>query len=124
MYGDFMSMKSAARVSAPVGALLVEHPMGLGLEGQDASHGSSLAEPRSNHARPCSTNRSASAGSYVLAIEPQPHRMLDEEALDRALTLAADFIDMKSPYMGGHSRRCAELGELAARASLGSPRRR
>jgi HD-GYP domain-containing protein (c-di-GMP phosphodiesterase class II) len=41
--------------------------------------------------------------------------MLDEEALDRALTLAADFIDMKSPYMGGHSRRCAELATGGAR---------
>ncbi len=51
----------------------------------------------------------------VLALEPRPHRMLDEEALDRALTLAADFIDMKSPYMGGHSRRCAELATGGAR---------
>ena len=51
----------------------------------------------------------------VLALKPQPHRMLDEEALDRALTLAADFIDMKSPYMGGHSRRCAELATGGAR---------
>ena len=32
-----------------------------------------------------------------------------------ALTLAADFIDMKSPYMGGHSRRCAELATGGAR---------
>jgi len=51
----------------------------------------------------------------VLALEPQPHRMLDEAALDRALTLAADFIDMKSPYMGGHSRRCADLATGGAR---------
>ena len=51
----------------------------------------------------------------VLALEPQPHRMLDGEELDQALTVAADFIDMKSPYMGGHSRRCAELAAGAAR---------
>ena len=43
----------------------------------------------------------------VLALEPEPHRMLDGEELDDALTVAADFIDLKSPYMGGHSRRCA-----------------
>ena len=51
----------------------------------------------------------------VLALEPQPHRMLSGEELDDALTVAADFIDLKSPYMGGHSRRCAELAADAAR---------
>ena len=30
-------------------------------------------------------------------------------------TVAADFIDLKSPYMGGHSRRCAQLAADAAR---------
>lgn len=33
----------------------------------------------------------------VLALEPEPHRLLDGEALDGALTVAADFIDLKSP---------------------------
>ena len=56
----------------------------------------------------------------VLALEPEPHRMLEGEALDRALNVAADFIDLKSPYMGGHSRRCAELCAEAARR-LGYP---
>ena len=51
----------------------------------------------------------------VLALEPEPHRMLSGEQLDDALTVAADFIDLKSPYMGGHSRRCAELAADAAR---------
>ena len=51
----------------------------------------------------------------VLALEPEPHRMLAGEELDDALTVAADFIDLKSPYMGGHSRRCAELAADAAR---------
>ncbi len=37
------------------------------------------------------------------------------EELDDALTVAADFIDLKSPYMGGHSRRCAEIAGDAAR---------
>jgi HD-GYP domain-containing protein (c-di-GMP phosphodiesterase class II)/DNA-binding CsgD family transcriptional regulator len=35
--------------------------------------------------------------------------------LDEALTVVADFIDLKSPYMGGHSRRCADLAADAAR---------
>jgi HD-GYP domain-containing protein (c-di-GMP phosphodiesterase class II)/DNA-binding CsgD family transcriptional regulator len=51
----------------------------------------------------------------VLALEPEPHRMLSGEQLDDALTVAADFIDLKSPYMGGHSRRCAEIAGDAAR---------
>jgi HD-GYP domain-containing protein (c-di-GMP phosphodiesterase class II) len=50
----------------------------------------------------------------VLALEPEPHRTLSGEELDEALTVAADFIDLKSPFMGGHSRRCAELAADAA----------
>ena len=51
----------------------------------------------------------------VLAAEPEPHRMLSGAELDEALTVVADFIDLKSPYMGGHSRRCADLAADAAR---------
>ncbi|HZT08385.1 MAG TPA: HD domain-containing phosphohydrolase [Chloroflexota bacterium] len=51
----------------------------------------------------------------VLALEPAPRRFLDGEALDNALLVAADFIDLKSPYMGGHSRGCARLAADAAR---------
>src|SRR4051794_22991548 len=50
----------------------------------------------------------------VLALEPEPHRMLTGADLDDALTVVADFIDLKSPYMGGHSRRCADLAGEAA----------
>jgi HD-GYP domain-containing protein (c-di-GMP phosphodiesterase class II) len=56
----------------------------------------------------------------VLALEPEPRRVLDGEALDDVLAVAADFIDLKSPYMGGHSRRCAQLATDAARV-LGLP---
>jgi hypothetical protein len=45
----------------------------------------------------------------VLDLEPEPHRTLQGAELDDALTVAADFIDLKSPYMAGHSRRCAQL---------------
>jgi len=51
----------------------------------------------------------------VLALEPRPRRMLDDKTLDNALAVAADFIDLKSPFMGGHSRRCADLAADAAR---------
>jgi HD-GYP domain-containing protein (c-di-GMP phosphodiesterase class II) len=56
----------------------------------------------------------------VLDLEPAPRRVLEGEALDAALVVAADFIDLKSPYMGGHSRRCAQLAGDAARV-LGLP---
>ncbi|HXV61411.1 MAG TPA: HD domain-containing phosphohydrolase [Vicinamibacteria bacterium] len=51
----------------------------------------------------------------VLELEPTPRRRLDGTELDDALTVAADFIDLKSPYMAGHSRRCAELAVEAGR---------
>lgn len=51
----------------------------------------------------------------VLALEPTPHRTLNGAALDEALTVAADFVDLKSPFMNGHSRHCAELCVDAAR---------
>jgi HD-GYP domain-containing protein (c-di-GMP phosphodiesterase class II) len=50
----------------------------------------------------------------VLDLEPKPRRVLTGKALDNALTVAADFIDLKSPYMAGHSRRCADLSAEAA----------
>jgi HD-GYP domain-containing protein (c-di-GMP phosphodiesterase class II) len=50
----------------------------------------------------------------VLALEPEPHRLLTGAELDDALTVVADFIDLKSPYWGGHSRRCAKVAEDAA----------
>ena len=51
----------------------------------------------------------------VLDLEPEPRRVLEGEALDNALLMAADFIDLKSPYMGGHSRRCAQIAADSAR---------
>jgi HD-GYP domain-containing protein (c-di-GMP phosphodiesterase class II) len=51
----------------------------------------------------------------VLALEPKPHRVLTGADLDNALSVVADFIDLKSPYMGGHSRLCAQLAGDAGR---------
>jgi HD-GYP domain-containing protein (c-di-GMP phosphodiesterase class II) len=56
----------------------------------------------------------------VLALEPEPRRVLSGHALEEALQVAADFIDLKSPYMGGHSRRCALVAGDAATV-LGLP---
>jgi HD-GYP domain-containing protein (c-di-GMP phosphodiesterase class II) len=50
----------------------------------------------------------------VLALEPEPHRTIDDAKLDDALSVAADFIDLKSPFMLGHSRRCSQLAADAA----------
>ncbi|HSF15120.1 MAG TPA: HD domain-containing phosphohydrolase [Vicinamibacteria bacterium] len=51
----------------------------------------------------------------VLDLEPEPPRRLSGSELDDALLVAADFIDLKSPYMAGHSRRCAEFAVEAGR---------
>ena len=51
----------------------------------------------------------------VLALEPEPRRVLAGDELDSALTVVADFIDLKSPYKTGHSRRCAQLAGDAVR---------
>ncbi len=51
----------------------------------------------------------------TLALEPEPRRTLQGADLDNALAVAADFIDLKSPYMAGHSRRCAQLAADAGR---------
>ncbi len=50
-----------------------------------------------------------------LGLEPKPHRMLDAEKFDRALGALADFADMVSPRMSGHSPGVAELAGSAAR---------
>jgi HD-GYP domain-containing protein (c-di-GMP phosphodiesterase class II) len=51
----------------------------------------------------------------VLALEPEPHRTFDGAQLDEALLIVADFVDLKSPFMSGHSRRCADLASAAAK---------
>ena len=51
----------------------------------------------------------------VLELEPEPRRVLDGDGARQRPAMAADFIDLKSPYMGGHSRRCAQLATDAAR---------
>ncbi|MFL5798319.1 MAG: HD domain-containing phosphohydrolase [Actinomycetota bacterium] len=50
----------------------------------------------------------------VLDLEPEPRRMLEGAELEEALMVAADFIDLKSPFRAGHSRRCAQLAADAA----------
>ena len=56
----------------------------------------------------------------MIATEPAPHRLLEGAELDAALEVVADFVDLKSPFMGGHSRRVAELAAAGA-TRLGLP---
>jgi HD-GYP domain-containing protein (c-di-GMP phosphodiesterase class II) len=56
----------------------------------------------------------------ILALEPEPHIMLDEPACEEAYLAIADMIDMRMPFTFGHSRAVASLAEAAGRR-LGLP---
>jgi DNA-binding CsgD family transcriptional regulator len=59
--------------------------------------------------------------SWDLALdsEPAPHSILAPNRLDVALEAIADFVDLKSPYLTGHSRGVARLvGQAADRIRL------
>lgn len=57
----------------------------------------------------------------LLDAEPGEPIVLTGDEVDRALTCVADFGDLKSPHMIGHSRRVADVAQGAARASSMSP---
>ena len=48
-----------------------------------------------------------------LACEPEPTATVSEDRLDPLLTALADFADLKCPWIRGHSRAVASLGERA-----------
>lgn len=55
----------------------------------------------------------------VIQLEPGPRRTLSEEELDAACLAIADFVDIKSPFLLGHSSGVAELAaDAAARGGL------
>ena len=66
--------------------------------------------------------RAVGRGARPRARAP-PHRWT-ARTLDAALTVAADFIDLKSPYMAGHSRRCARARRRRGPRPRARPRRR
>ncbi|HZY27060.1 MAG TPA: HD domain-containing phosphohydrolase [Jiangellaceae bacterium] len=51
----------------------------------------------------------------ALDVEPTPHRCIFVEQLDELARTFADLVDLKSPYLLGHSTGVAELAEAAAR---------
>jgi HD-GYP domain-containing protein (c-di-GMP phosphodiesterase class II) len=59
----------------------------------------------------------ASDWTAVLDAEPQLSRRVDGAELDGVLEAMADLVDLKSPYLAGHSRGVANLASAAARAS-------
>lgn len=108
-------MEAIARLHSPAKALE------LARERRDRTYDPALADLFAEHGAGWLERLSGlDPWDAVLALEPSPHRSLDGEDLDDALTIAADFIDIKSPYMAGHSRRCAALGTDAGRL-LGLP---
>ena len=56
----------------------------------------------------------------VIAAEPELTVYLTPPQLDRALTAIANFVDLKSPFMLGHSAAVADLAQAAGRG-LGLP---
>lgn len=50
----------------------------------------------------------------MIASEPALRPPLAEDELDAALETVADWVDIKSPYFGGHSRGVADLAAAAA----------
>ncbi len=51
----------------------------------------------------------------LIDAEPDLCVTLDEPAIDRALEAFADFTDLRSPFLAGHSRGVADLAAAAAR---------
>jgi hypothetical protein len=55
--------------------------------------------------------------AMVLDAEPEPAVRIDDAGLDAALAAVADFTDIKSPWLRGHSTGVAELVVTAAAAA-------
>jgi HD-GYP domain-containing protein (c-di-GMP phosphodiesterase class II) len=56
----------------------------------------------------------------ILALEPVPHALLDEDACEQAYVAIADMIDMRMPFTFGHSRAVAALADAAGK-QMGLP---
>ncbi len=103
-------MEAIARIFSP------EQALEAARDRRDRTYDPALADLFFAHGRVLLDRlRTCEPWDAVLSLEPEPRRLLEGNALDEALTVAADFIDLKSPYWGGHSRRCAALAGDAAR---------
>jgi HD-GYP domain-containing protein (c-di-GMP phosphodiesterase class II) len=59
-------------------------------------------------------DRETSLWDAVVAADPGPGEPLEPEAVDECLRAVADFVDLKSPYLRGHSSGVATLAASAA----------
>lgn len=55
------------------------------------------------------------AADWEALLEAEPHPAVHVEDLDSVLEVMADFVDLKSPWTRGHSRKVAGGAESAAR---------
>ncbi|MGH2969153.1 MAG: HD domain-containing phosphohydrolase, partial [Solirubrobacteraceae bacterium] len=63
----------------------------------------------------CPSSTAGDEWDTALAREPEPMTTVEPGALDAVLAAFADFADLKSPRIRGHSRRVASLAEEAGR---------
>ena len=104
-------MEAIARLFSP------DHALEAARDRRDRTYDPALADlfvaPRTRMVRPARARSSRGTPSS----RSSPSRVACSRATSstRRSTVAADFIDLKSPYMGGHSRRCAQLATDAAR---------
>ncbi len=59
----------------------------------------------------------AAGWDSIVAAEPSLARAVADDELDRVLEAMADLVDLKSPYLAGHSRGVASLAAAAAEAA-------
>lgn len=85
------------------------------LERSGGAYQPGLAEGFAADAAALTAGVEATTWEDVLALEPEPHAILDEAAFDEACLAMADFADLKSPFSVGHSRAVASLAAEAAR---------
>jgi len=56
------------------------------------------------------------AWQAALEAEPQPWRVVADDGVDDICRVLGDFVDLKTPFLHGHSSHVAKLAEAAARA--------
>ena len=99
----------------------VDAAMTMARERNGYAHAPKVVEAFCQHAQMvCAGLDIEPAWDAVLAMEPGPPRTLNEAEFDLACEAIADFTDIKSPFLLGHSRNVAALAFEAAQ-QLGLP---
>jgi HD-GYP domain-containing protein (c-di-GMP phosphodiesterase class II) len=83
---------------------------------RDGAYEAELADLFLAHAEPLLKGLDAAVDrETILALEPVPHAVLDDEACEEAYVAIADMIDMRMPFTFGHSRAVASLADAAGK---------